>query len=82
MRLALYENVAIARDVDEHGLRRGDVGVLVDYVPHPGGGEGGCVIEVFNALGESRKVLVLKESDVAPLRADEILSARRMVPAK
>ena len=81
MRPALHESVAIARDVDEHGLRKGDVAVLLDYVPHPGGGEDGCVVEVFNALGESLKVLALRESDVAPLRPDEVLSARRLASA-
>jgi hypothetical protein len=80
VKLALHESVAIARDVEEHGLRKGDVAVLVDYVPHPEGGQDGCVMEVFNALGESLKVVVLKESDVVPLRADEVLSARRLAP--
>ena len=53
MSLPLYERVALKRDLPEHDLRRGDVVVLVDYVPHPEGGEEGCVLEVFNALGES-----------------------------
>lgn len=82
MRLTLYDNVAVARDVDEHGLRKGDVAVLVDYAPHPSGDEDGCVIEVFNALGESLNVIVLKESDMVPLRADEVLSTRRLAPTR
>jgi Domain of unknown function (DUF4926) len=55
--LPLYERVALKRDLPEHNLRRGDVAVLVDYVPHPEEGEQGCVLEVFNALGESIAVV-------------------------
>ena len=42
--------------------------VLVDYVPHPEGGEEGCVLEVFNALGESLAVVAVRESEVEALR--------------
>ena len=35
MKLPLYERIALTQDLEEHGLRKGDVGVLVDYVPHP-----------------------------------------------
>ncbi len=76
MSLALYQYVALCRDVSEHGLRRGDVGVLVDHVPHPGGGEPGCVVEVFNAVGDSLAVITVAESEVEPLREDEVLAVR------
>jgi hypothetical protein len=74
--IPLYERVALTRDLDEHGLRRGDVGVLLDYVPHPGRGEQGAVIEVFNALGDSIAVVVVRASDIEPMRADEVLAVR------
>ena len=76
MRLPLYERVALTRDLNEHGLRRGDVGVLVDYVPHPRESEKGAVLEVFNALGESIAVIVVRVSDIEPMRADEVLAVR------
>jgi len=78
MKLALHQDVALRRDVEEHALKKGDVATLVDYVPHPDGGENGCVLEVFNALGESLAVVVLKESDLEPLQADEVLSVRQL----
>ena len=78
MGLALYEWVALRRDLADHGLLKGDVAVLVDRVPHPAGGEDGCVLEVLNALGDSIAVLTVSESDVEPLRADEVLSARAL----
>ena len=46
--------------------------------PHPTGGEPGVVLEVFNAIGESLSVVALKESDIEPLRADEVLTVRSL----
>ncbi len=66
----LYQRVALRLDVTEHGLKKGDVEVLVDRVPHPSGGEAGVVLEVFNAIGESISVIAVKESDIEPLHAD------------
>ncbi len=76
MTLELYQRVALLRDVPEHRLKKGDVATLVDYVPHPGGGEDGYVLEVFNAIGESLAVIAVPMSAVVPLRSDEILSVR------
>jgi hypothetical protein len=76
MQLELYQRVALGRDVPEYRLQRGDVATLIDYVPHPDGGEKGCVLEIFNALGESIRVVVVPESAVEPLRADEVMAVR------
>jgi hypothetical protein len=81
MTTPLYQRVALRRDLDAHRLKRGDVAMLVDRVPHPTGGEPGVVLEVFNALGESFAVIAVKESDVEPLRADELLSVRPLTGA-
>ena len=48
----LYDRVALRTSFPEHGLRAGDVATLVDFVPHPSSGPRGCVLELFNALGE------------------------------
>jgi hypothetical protein len=79
--IPLYEQVALTRDVDEHGLRRGDVATLVDRVPHPQRGEPGAVLEVVNALGESIKTVVVRESDIEPLQADEVFAVRSLTSA-
>lgn len=81
MSLPLYQRVALKRDFPEHDLRRGDVAVLVDYVPHPAGGEQGCVLEVFNALGESIAVVAVRETEIEDLRADEVLAVRPLAKA-
>ena len=81
MRIPLYERVALSRDIEEHALRKGDIAVLVDYVPHPEGGEEGCLLEVFNALGESIAVLAARTSDIEPMQADEVLAVRHLAQA-
>jgi hypothetical protein len=72
----LYERVALTRDLDEHGLKRGDVATIVDTIPHPSGGPEGVVLEVSNALGESLQVVVVTADDIEPLSADEVFSVR------
>jgi hypothetical protein len=76
--LELYEDVALRRDLPEYHLRRGDVVTLIDFIKHPNAGEDGCVLEVFNAVGDSIKTIAVPVSAVEPLRADEILAVRQM----
>ena len=79
--LNLYDRVALKVDVPDHGLCPGDIATLVDFVDHPSGGPRGCVLEVFNALGESLAVVTVPELAVEPLRADEVLAARPLAAA-
>ena len=78
MDVSRYQRVALRRDVKEHQLCAGDVAYVLDFVPHPSGGEAGCVLEVFNALGESIAVVVVPLSSVEHLGAVEVLAVRRM----
>ena len=75
----LFDRVALKRDFDEHGLKRGDLATFVDAVPHPNGGPEGAVLEVFNALGESIMCVAVPVDDIQPLCDDEILAVRRLV---
>jgi hypothetical protein len=45
------------------------------------GGEEGCLLEVFNALGESIAVVAVRLSDIEPVRADEVLAVRQLAKA-
>lgn len=78
---ALYERVALARDLEEHGLKRGDVAAVVDFAPHPSGGPEGIVLEISNALGDSLRVVIIRPEDIEPLHANEILAVRQLVSA-
>ena len=79
MAVELYQRVSLNRDFPDENLQRGDVAYLLDFVPHPQGGEVGCVLEVFNALGESITVLTVPKSAIQPLQANEILSTRPLI---
>lgn len=81
MTLELYQEVALTRDVPEQQLRAGDIGTLIDFVSHPTSGEEGCVLEVFNAVGESIAVVAVPVSAVEALRADKILTVRSLAQA-
>ncbi|MES1023688.1 DUF4926 domain-containing protein [Gloeocapsa sp. BRSZ] len=81
MTLELYQEVTLTRDLPEYELKAGDIATLVDFVPHPRGGEEGCVLEVFNAVGESLTVIVVPISTVSSLSADEILTVRSLAKA-
>lgn len=74
----LYTDITLTRDIPEHGLIRGDIATLIDYVAHPNGGEDGCILEVFNVLGESIAVVTVPVSAIEPLRADQVPSARTL----
>jgi len=78
MKLELYQEVVVTRDIPEENLYKGDVATLVDYVPHPAGGEEGAVLEIFNAIGESIGVATVPASAVAPLRADQMPAVRSL----
>ncbi len=77
----LYEEVAIALNMPEENLKQGDVAVVVEYVPHPAGGEEGAILEIFNAVGESVAVATVPISAIKSLRADQVFMVREMAPA-
>jgi hypothetical protein len=81
MKPDLNSEVALTRDVPEHQLERGDIATVVEYVSHPEGGEEGCILEVFNVLGESIAVVTVPISAIEPLRADQVPAARTLARA-
>lgn len=81
MMLRLYDRVALKVALSKQGLRAGDVATLIEFVDHPSTGPRGCVLEVFNALGESIAVVAVPETAIEPLRADEVLSVRPLAAA-
>ncbi|MEP6686551.1 MAG: DUF4926 domain-containing protein [Verrucomicrobiota bacterium] len=76
MKYDLFTRVALAEDLPEHRLRRGDVATVVDHHSSRPGQEPGYSLEVFNAVGETVDVVTVRESQVEPLTADEVLTVR------
>jgi Domain of unknown function (DUF4926) len=75
MKFPLFKQVALTRDIPQDGLKNGDIAMVVDHHPVPGG-EDGYSLEVLNAVGETIVVTVVPESAIEALRADQVLSAR------
>lgn len=54
MKYPLFSRIALAEDLPEENLRRGDVATIVEYYEGHAGKEPGYELEVFNAVGEWR----------------------------
>ncbi|MBK8206968.1 MAG: DUF4926 domain-containing protein [Planctomycetes bacterium] len=80
-KLELYKEVALLRDVPEHGLKRGDVATIVDFAPSKDGKSRGAVLEVFDAVGNTLAVVIVPDHHVEPLHAGEVLSVRTLARA-
>ena len=52
MKFKLFEQVALAKDIPEENLRRGDLATIVDSHP-ANAGEIGYSIEIFNAVEDT-----------------------------
>lgn len=78
MTIELFSQVALARDLPDEGLCRGDVATVVEKLPgtKASGGEEGCILEVFDAVGQTIAVVTVPLSAVMPLKAGEVLSVR------
>lgn len=81
MKFEMFSRVALKTDVPEHGLRQGDLATIVEYHQGRPGQEPGYSLEVFNAVGETVAVITLRESQIEPLSAKEILHVRPLATA-
>lgn len=64
------------RDVPEEDLRQGDVAYVIDYLPHPKGGEEGAILEVLNALGKTEGVVTAPVSAIAALNENQRMAVQ------
>ena len=84
MKLKLYKDVVLTRDVPEERLKRGDIVKLVEH--HVArDGEDGYSAEVFNAVGGTCRpprvvfgVITVPESALEALREDEVCCVRSL----
>ncbi len=73
----LYTEVALARDVPSEDLRRGDVVTVVDHFSSVDG-EDGYALEVFNAVGNTVKVVVVPGSALKALSEEDVWAVRAL----
>ena len=71
MSFELLSCVVLDRDLPEHGLRKGDLGAVVEvYEPE------GLEVEFVTASGSTRALLTLHKRDVRDISASDMLSVR------
>jgi len=76
MDFPLFSRVALSVDLPLLGLKAGDVATIVDS--HTGGNKRGYSLEFFNAKGETIMVTAVEETQIEPLRHDEIFHVRHL----
>ena len=81
MKLEIFKDVELDRDLPEHGLKRGDIAALIDFAPSADGKEKGCMLEVFDAVGSTVAVVIVPVEHVKPLHAGEVLAVRQLAHA-
>lgn len=77
MKYPLYADLALARDLPEYRLRRGDLVRLVEHHVAPDGEEGYSA-EVLGAKGQTVAVIAVAAGALEELRENEVLSVRAM----
>jgi hypothetical protein len=71
MTFELYNDVILTRDIAERGLRRGDVGTIVERHSAPGLAEVGYSVEFFDMTGNTVAVVTVPAGALRlPTRAD------------
>lgn len=76
MKYELFTEVALAADVPDHNLKKGDIATIVEFLPAGNNPEPGYALEVFNVLGESIDVIMVAESEIEPLQSNEVSHVR------
>jgi len=77
MTYELLDTVVLNRDVTEHGLRRGDLGTVVEvYEPD------GLEVEFVTGSGRTQAVLTLNAGDVRPVEDRDLIAVRSLDEAR
>ena len=73
MRFKLLETVVLDRDLPDRGLRKGDLGAIVQvYEPD------GLDVEFVSASGRTEALVTLKERDVRAVAEGDLIAVRRL----
>jgi Domain of unknown function (DUF4926) len=63
--------VVLERDIPEHGLRRGDLGALVEVMSPEA-----LAVEFVAASGRTQALVTLKPGDIRAVQDDDVVSVR------
>jgi hypothetical protein len=71
MTIQVLDTVVLMKDIPSHGLRKGDLGAVVDtYEPD------GLEVEFVTGSGRTRALITLKVDDVRSVSETDILAVR------
>ncbi|MCS7192935.1 MAG: DUF4926 domain-containing protein [Armatimonadetes bacterium] len=76
--MRVLDLVVLERDIDEHGLKRGDVCTIVHCY---GDGEA-FEVEFMTTNGQTIAVVTLTIADICPFKPNEILHVRDLAKAR
>ena len=71
MSIRILDCVILEGDLPEHGLRRGDLGTVVETYA-----AGGLEVEFLTAAGDTVAVVTLRESEVRKATPADVVAAR------
>ena len=73
MKAKVLDTVVLENDLPTHGLKKGDVGAVVEiYEPD------GLEVEFVTGSGRTQAVVILKNSDVIQVAITDVLSVRSL----
>lgn len=76
MNFDLFSSVVLTHDLPESGFRRGDVATVVEQIPATPNRQGGYLLEVFDASGNTIDVISVLESEVELPKPDAVVNHR------
>ena len=71
------DTIVLSHDLDEYGLKQGDIGAVVQVYKNGAAYE----VEFVTGEGETVAVLTLTPQDIRPMREREILHVRELITA-
>lgn len=75
MKIELFNEGVLTRDIPEDRLKKGDLVTVIDYLDDP---EPGYLLEIFDATGKTVDVLSVPEDYLEPLHEGERLQVRHV----
>lgn len=69
----LLESVVLVRDLPEHGLKKGDLGAIVELYPPDG-----IEVEFVRASGRTQVVVTVRSQDIRKMSDDDLMAVRRV----
>ena len=73
MSINILDTVVLISDLSDYGLKRGDVGAVVEVYPPEG-----IEVEFVTGSGRTQALVTLKTDSVRPVGPSDILSVRQL----